>query len=224
MVSLREETIMLELWSGVLSPFSAKVRIALAEKKIPVTIREIPWSRKTLWGPKPAEFLRVSPHGQVPVLVDGGAVIYDSTVICEYLEDRYPEPRLMPRDPAGRARCRQLEDEADRALQLGVTPLVRELFLKPDPKTRDGAQLSAAQALLATYYARLEGELEGRELLCGELSLADLATSVTLFFSTTLGAAIGPEQQRLQAWLTRMRTRPALASEAQAMTEAAAKA
>ena len=47
------------------------------------------------------------------LLVDGGVVVYDSTLIFEYLEDRYPQPRLYPADPAGRARCRQMEAAAD---------------------------------------------------------------------------------------------------------------
>jgi glutathione S-transferase len=95
----------MKLWSGLLSPFSAKVRIVLAEKDLPVEIMPIPWSRQTLWGPKPSEFVAVSPRGQVPVLIDGDVVVYDSTVICEYLEDRYPSPPLSspPTPPAGRA-------------------------------------------------------------------------------------------------------------------------
>ena len=52
----------MKLWSGKLSPFSAKVRIALAEKKLDCELLDVPWSRKTLWGPKPPEFLAMSPH------------------------------------------------------------------------------------------------------------------------------------------------------------------
>jgi glutathione S-transferase len=99
----------MKLWSGVLSPFSAKVRIALAEKGLPYETLEIGWNRQTLWGPKPPEFLAVSPRGKVPVLIDGGATLYDSTIINEYLEDRYPKPALFPADPVARGRCRQLE-------------------------------------------------------------------------------------------------------------------
>ena len=90
----------MQLWSGVLSPFSAKVRVVLAEKGLSAEILEVPWSRKTLWGPKPAEFLAVSPLGKVPVLLDGDLAIYDSTVIDEYLEEQYPELPLMPAEPA----------------------------------------------------------------------------------------------------------------------------
>src|SRR5688572_19678626 len=132
----------MKLWSGKLSPFSAKVRIALAEKKLDCELLDIPWTRKTLWGPKPAAFLAVSPHGRVPVVVD------DSTVICEYLEDRHPQPRLLPEDAVARARCRQLEDEADAAMTQDVTALVQELFTKTDDTTRDMARVAAAMESL----------------------------------------------------------------------------
>ncbi len=102
----------MQLWSGVLSPFSAKVRIALAEKGLRYETREIPWSRKNLWGPKPPEFLAVSPYGKVPVLIDGSVTVFDSTVICEYLEDRYPKPALFP---AERRRTRALPPARERS-------------------------------------------------------------------------------------------------------------
>src|SRR5262245_31906019 len=151
----------MKLWHGRLSPFSAKVRIALAEKDLPYDGLEIPWTRKTLWSPKPAEFLAVSPRAQVPVLIDGDVVIHDSTVICEYLEDRHPERPLLPKTPAARARCRCLEDEADFSMQQEVTPLVQELFTKTDPASRDDARVAAAIEALGHRYDALERELRG---------------------------------------------------------------
>jgi glutathione S-transferase len=216
---------MLELWSGVLSPFSAKVRIALAEKGLPCKIREVPWSRTTLWGPKPPEFLAVSPHAQVPVLIDGLVTIHDSTTICEYLEDRFPEPPLMPPDPAGRALCRELEDEADRAVQLAVSALVREVFVKPDPSTRHTAVVETALRDIVAYHAMLERALEGRTFLCdGAFTLADIASFLPLSYAATLGAPIAEERTRLRAWLERTAARPTVAAELAAITEAAARA
>ncbi len=58
----------------------------------------------------------MNPRAEVPALVDGDFALYDSTVICEYLEDRYPEPAIYPRDPRLRAECRLLEDLADTQL------------------------------------------------------------------------------------------------------------
>jgi glutathione S-transferase len=57
--------------------------------------------------------LRINPKRQVPVLIDDGVEIFDSTQIFEYLEDRFPDPPLWPREPAARARARQLELKSD---------------------------------------------------------------------------------------------------------------
>jgi len=212
----------MKLWSGVLSPFSAKVRMALAEKKLDYETLTVPWSRKTLWGPKPLEFLAVSPRGQVPVLIDGDVTIFDSTVICEYLEDRYPKPPLMPATPAGRATCRQLEDEADFAMVQEVTPLVQELFTKTDDAARDMSRVATATEALRHRYDTHEKALTGREYLCGTFSVADIATFLVVGFATTLGVPPGDGHKNVRAWVERVRARPSVAREFEAMTLAAA--
>jgi len=212
----------MQLWSGVLSPFSAKVRIALGEKGLRYEAREVPWSRKTLWGPKPAEFLAVSPHGKVPVLIDGPLTVFDSTVICEYLEDRYPTPPLFPADPVERARCRQLEDEADLAMVEEVTPLVQELFTKSDGAARDMARVAKAAEALARRYATLNETVAGREYLCGPFTVADIATFLVVGFASTFGSAPGDAHKHLQGWAERVRARPVIAREFEAMMLAAA--
>jgi glutathione S-transferase len=212
----------MKLWSGKLSPFSAKVRIVLAEKKLDCELLDVPWSRKTLWGPKPEAFLAVSPHGKVPVLVDGNVAVYDSTVICEYLEDTHPKPRLFPEGAAGRARCRQLEDEADVAMTTDVTALVQELFTKTDDATRDMARVATAMESLQKRWDALDRELAGREYLCDEFSVADIATFMVVGFATTLGAPLEERHANLRAWVDRVRARPAVGREFDAMMQAAA--
>jgi glutathione S-transferase len=92
-------------------PFShncIKVRVALALKKVPHELENIrPMDRSSV--------LRASRQGLVPVLVDGERAIADSTAILLHLEERYPDPPLLPRDPHARVRCLLLEDWADRA-------------------------------------------------------------------------------------------------------------
>ncbi len=212
------------LWSGTLSPFSTKVRIALAEKGIDAEVREIPWHRQSLWGPKPQAFLDVSTRGEVPALVDGEVALFDSTVINEYLEERYPQPPLMPRAAVERACCRQLEDQADHHLAKDVTTLIREVFMKPDGVDRDQQGVTAALAAFATYYASLDRRLERADYLCGEFSLADIATYVCVTFAQTLGAPIAPEHARLAKWYARISARPTVMRELASITEAAAAA
>jgi glutathione S-transferase len=92
-------------------PFShncIKVRVALQIKGLPYEVENIrPMDR--------SEVIRVSGQGLVPVLVDGERAVADSTAILLYLEERQPEPPLVPRDPAARDLCLLLEDWADRA-------------------------------------------------------------------------------------------------------------
>src|SRR5260370_27673743 len=102
---------MLTLYDDVFSPYARKVRIALYEKGVPFE------RVRALHGDcNRTDFLDVNPRAEVPALIDGDFAVYDSTVICEYLEDRYPEPHLYPPDPRKRAKCRLLEDVAHTQL------------------------------------------------------------------------------------------------------------
>jgi hypothetical protein len=88
------------------------VRIALSEKQIawePIHVNLRADEHKT------PQFLALNPYGKVPVVIDEGSVIYESTVVNEYLEDRFPESALMPRTPLGRAEVWLWEDYGDNA-------------------------------------------------------------------------------------------------------------
>ena len=84
----------MKLYSGPLSLFTAKVRIALDEKRIGYERIDVPFSRTKGYEPKHPDVLAINPKAQVPVIVDEGLALYDSTLILEYLEDRYPSPAL----------------------------------------------------------------------------------------------------------------------------------
>jgi glutathione S-transferase len=94
---------MLELYHAEPVANSMKVLICLKEKGLDFVSHYVDLLRFEQHEP---EFIKLNPNGQVPVLVHGGVVITESTVINEYLEDVFPEPRLRPRDPAARARMR----------------------------------------------------------------------------------------------------------------------
>ncbi len=93
-----------------LSPYGQKVKIALLEKGVPF---EAPLPSNIGSGSADGEFARISPRGEVPALVDGAFTLFDSSIMLEYIEDRWPEPPLLPRTPAERARVRVLEDVMD---------------------------------------------------------------------------------------------------------------
>jgi glutathione S-transferase len=213
------------LWSGLLSPFSAKVRIACNEKNIRYEVREVPWSRTTLWGPKPAEFLTVAPRGQVPVLItDDGHAIADSTVIIEYLEECFPEPSLLPHDPIERAQCRLLEDDADRAISSDITALVREVFRKPDAIGRDHALVAEAAARLNSFFAQLERRLETNDFLFGAFSVAEAPSFIAVGYAGIMGVPVPNDMPHVAAWYRRMLDRLSVGNEFNAMLAAASRA
>src|SRR6185503_18947805 len=133
----------------------------------------VPFSRANGYQPKHPDVLAVNPKGQVPVLVDGDLSLFDSTIILEYLEDRYPTPALYTAEPAERARCRQLEAAADEILFPRVFELIGEVFYKASPAERDEARVAKAYAGIAAHFDGLEERLGKRSYLCGDFSVAD---------------------------------------------------
>jgi len=101
---------MITLYQFEISPFCDKIRRVLNVKRVPYRIEEVPPS-KTL-----SVVRKLNPAGKLPFIVDDGRVVADSTDIAWYLEERHPEPKLVPDDPRERALCHVLEDWADESL------------------------------------------------------------------------------------------------------------
>jgi glutathione S-transferase len=123
-------------------------------------------------------FARLSPLRQVPVLVDGDLVLNDSTVICQYLEERFPEPRLYPADIATRARARWLEEYADSRMgQVVIWQLFNQLVIGRAVWGREPDQALLEQTYtqdLPGIFDYLEAQLPQTGYLFGELSIADI--------------------------------------------------
>jgi glutathione S-transferase len=172
----------MRLFNSMLSPYSARVRIALYAKGVPCEIAKAPG------GTGSAEFKRLNPIGKVPALEDAGAVIVESEVICEYLEERFPTPALLPADPLARARVRTLARFAD----VYLSPLLSPLFGQLNPKTRDAKLVAEKLAELGVRLDQLEELLVAEPYAAGkELSLADCALCPMFFFLTRLLPALG---------------------------------
>ena len=101
-----------------------KTRIALLEKGLQW---ETTWLDLPSGEHKKPEYLAINPVGKVPALIDDGIVVHDSTIINEYLEDKFPQPPLLPRDPAMRARARSFEDDADAYLAPSLFKILMNL-------------------------------------------------------------------------------------------------
>ena len=99
----------MKLYDAARCPYCARVRIALAEKGLPYETIEIDLSNRPRW------IYELNATGRVPIL-DDGFVLPESEVIMAYLEERYPDPPLLPPDPVARARARLLVHRFDDAL------------------------------------------------------------------------------------------------------------
>ena len=129
-------------------------------------------------------FSKLSPLRRIPVLIDGDVVLSDSSVICQYLEDRHPEPPLYPENLADRARARWLEEYADTRMgDVFIWRLFNQVAIAPAVwGEKSDAELVART--LATDVPQvldyLEGELPAQGFLFGALSIADV--SIATFF------------------------------------------
>ncbi len=211
----------MKLYYSPLSVYSAKPRIAMFEKAIAHETQLVNWTPATGWI-KPEELPRLNPKAQIPVLVDGDAVIYDSTIILEYLDERVPKLALFPTGVAERARCRMLEDLGDTLLAPNLGVLVREVLLKPDPSTRDAAAVAHSKAELSRQYQRLDRELGKREYLCGEFSVADISCFSPINIASLMEGAPTPEFGNVAKWVSRMSNRPSVARYLAEFSEATA--
>jgi len=91
---------MMVLYSGTTCPFSQRCRLVLFEKGMDFEIRDVDLFNK------PEDISTMNPYGQVPILVERELVLYESNIINEYIDERFPHPQLMPADPVMRARAR----------------------------------------------------------------------------------------------------------------------
>ena len=156
-----------------ISPYVRKVLVCLEIKGIAYQIDPI----VPFYGND--EFGKLSPLRRVPVFIDDQVTLVDSTVICEYLEERYPSPALMPTGAARRARARWLEELADTRLgDLFVWRLFYKKVILPAVFGEKGNREEVARTLAEEIPAMLdylEGELPADGFLFGAMSFADIA-------------------------------------------------
>ena len=190
-----------------LSPFARKVRLALAEKRIPFELRvERVWERRP-------EFLDMNPACQVPVLEEeNGLAIADSYAICEYLDEAYPDTPLFGRTLAERVEVRRLVAWFDGKFNAEVT---RNLLFEKQMKRLLGRGNPDASAIRAGYqnlrpHLEYIGYLaETRSWLAGpRASLADFAAAAHLSALDYIGDVDWNLNEAAKDWYARMKSRP----------------
>jgi glutathione S-transferase len=202
---------MLKLHGALLSPFVRKVRVVLAEKQVPYELVPANPFEKS-----PA-FLALSPLGRIPALEDeSGRSLADSSVIAEYVEERFPTPPLFPRDPYERARVRWFDEYADGGMGPNLTAKVffqRVISAKLMKGAADERIVASGLAEVPTYLSYLERELgTGEYLVAGTFTLADISVMSQLVNLAHAGVTIDPQQYpALARWFARLTERPTVA-------------
>ena len=177
----------------------------MEEKKIPYEITPIDLRKNEQ---KKPEFLDLNPYGKVPVIVDGDTVLYESCIINEYLEEKYHEPALMPKDPVQRANIRLL---IDYALNLLNPPYqkIRSQMVK-DEKERDKEALESAKGEVKNLLKPLEKALGSQTYLAGDFSLLDAAVIPRFLRLEGWGLLPDASLPRLTKWLQTIKDRPSV--------------
>ena len=197
-------------------PFShncAKVKIALIEKGLAF---DLPLVDAALL--RSPEFLAMNPLGKVPLLVDGEFAIGESEVIVEYLEDRYPQPPLLPATVEGRARSRWLSRFHD--MYLG--PQLSTLYFALSDGRAGKPEFAPEVERLVALVAMLEALVDPQPYFLGkQFTLADAPYALSYYFILTLSAAHGRpltevEMPKLARWFESVSARPSVETVLQA--------
>jgi glutathione S-transferase len=200
----------LDFYFGSGSPFAWKVWLTLEHKGIPYAPKRLSFDADETRKP---EFLAINPRGKVPAIVDEGFALYESNAICEYLEEKYPDKPLLPRDAKGRALVRRLVGEADDSLYKLESDLMDKVLYRPAAE-RDPKQIDEAKAKLREELGYWRDYLKG-DFFAGALSLADFAIYPYLRMSVRIeerapGLGLKREElpANLAAWLKRIEALP----------------
>jgi glutathione S-transferase len=192
----------IEIYSTVLCPFAHRSRLALLEKGIPFKLIEIDLQNK------PANFRDISPYGKVPVLKQGKRRLWESAIINEYLEDAFPDPPLLPKDPMQRAQARIWINFADTRLFAATGKWLHG----PAPQQQTGvAQELTAHLQFINQEGLQKMSATGPYWLGAEISLVDL-TYYPWFEQVAVlehfcGFQFPPELHRLEQWWETMTQR-----------------
>ncbi len=195
------------LYHAPLSPFCRKVRLVLAEKRLPFTLKdERYWEAGT-------ELLRMNPAGKVPILRYEGRFLSESQAICEFLDEVHPAPALMPEDPAGRFEVRRLCAWFDDKFHAEVTANL--LYERVNKKIMgrgypDSERIKTGSARIKYHLDYLAWLLEHRRWLAGNtMTLADFAGAAHLSCLDYINDVDWERAPAVKAWYQTLKSRPA---------------
>jgi glutathione S-transferase len=196
---------MIKLYDFKSSPNCQRVKVVLEEKKLPYETIPIDLRNKEQ---KTPEYLKISPYGKVPALTDGDVALYESCIINEYLEEKYPSPPLLPADPAKRAKIRILIDYGLVQMESAYQKLRMESM--KDEKERNPQIIDSARADVKKLLQRFENEIGEQAYLAGDFSLADAALIPRFIRCEGFGVLPDDSLPRLRSYMERMKQRPSV--------------
>ena len=185
---------MMVLYSGTTCPFSHRCRFVLFEKGMDFEIRDVDLFNK------PEDISVMNPYGQDPILVERDLILYESNIINEYIDERFPHPQLMPADPVQRGRARLLLFNFERELFVHVEALEKQ----------DAKKIDKARVLVRDRLAQLAPVVTKNKFMLGEdFSMIDVALAPLLWRLEYYGIELPKTAAPVQKYAERIFSRPA---------------
>ncbi|MFO1301678.1 MAG: glutathione S-transferase N-terminal domain-containing protein [Burkholderiaceae bacterium] len=190
---------MMVLYSGTTCPFSQRCRFVLFEKGMDFEIRDVDLYNK------PEDISIMNPYGQVPILVERDLILYESNIINEYIDERFPHPQLMPADPVMRARARLFLFNFERELFVHVQQLERRDQARDASKAMDRARSQIRDRLtqLTPIF------IKNKYMLGEDFSMLDVAIAPLLWRLDHYGIDMPKTAAPLLRYAERIFSRPA---------------
>ena len=189
---------MMTLYSGITCPFSHRCRFVLFEKGMDFEIKDIDTFNK------PEDLAVINPYNQVPVLVERDLILYESNIINEYLDERFPHPQLMPADPVMRGRGRLVLFRLEKELFVHVATLENPTApAKEQAKAREA--IAQGLTMIAPAYAK------NKYVLGDDFSMIDVALAPLLWRLEHYDIKLGKSAAPLLKSAERIFQRPAFA-------------
>ncbi len=181
----------MNLYSGTTCPFSQRCRIVLYEKQMDFQVIDVDLFNK------PEDMAVINPYNRVPVLVDRDLVLYESNIINEYIDERFPHPQLMPPDPIMRARARQL-----------LFTMEHELFSHIDALEKNQKSAEKSRGHVRDRLTELAPIFTKQKHMMGdEFSMLDVAIAPLLWRLDHYGIELGKPAAPLMKYAERIFSR-----------------
>ena len=185
---------MMQLYSGTTCPFSHRCRFVLYEKGMDFQVIDVDLYNK------PEDIAVMNPYGQVPVLAERELILYESNIINEYIDDRFPHPQLMPADPVMRARARLFLFRFEQEMFSHIEPIEKGTQKQAD---RGRTIIRDSLTQIAPVFSKQ------KYMLGDEFSMLDVAIAPLLWRRDYYGIQLPKQAVPIAKYAERLFSRPA---------------